>query len=75
MRPPELVAVAFKLEAGRFGAAGECIWSRVEGDYGDGVFDIAPDGRVLVAFAKDRIVREIRVVINWQQEVARKLNR
>jgi len=72
LRPPEIVAVAFRMEGGRFRATGERVWSRVEGDYADAVFDVGADGRVLVAIAKNQAPREIRVVTNWQQEIARK---
>jgi len=72
-RPPEIVAVAFRLEGGRFRATGERVWSRVEGDYADDVFDVGPDGRVLVAITNSHAPREIRVVTNWQQEILKKL--
>jgi Tol biopolymer transport system component len=73
LRPPEIVAVAFRLEGGRFRATGERVWSRVEGDYADDVFDVGPDGRVLVAITNSHAPREIRVVTNWQQEILKKL--
>jgi hypothetical protein len=38
-----------------------------------GTLNIAPDGRVLVAVARNPPVREIRVIVNWQQEIARKM--
>jgi hypothetical protein len=28
---------------------------------------------VLAAIVKDRVAREIRVIVNWQQEIAKKL--
>ena len=74
-RSPDIMAMPFTLEGGRFRSTGARVWSHVEGGYGDDVFDIGPDGRVLVAYSKDRIRREIRVVINWQQEIVRKLSR
>jgi len=73
LRSPEIVAVGFTTEGGRFRATGERIWSRLEGDYNPDVFEIGADGRVLVAISKDQAPREIRVVTNWQQEIARKL--
>ena len=65
--------MAFTIEGGRFRATGERIWSRVEGDYADAVFDVGADGRVLVAVKKDQAPREIRIVTNWQQEIVKKL--
>ncbi len=73
LRPPEIIAVAFRSEGGRFQVVGERVWSRVEGNYADSVFDVGPDGRVLVALSRDQAPREIRVVVNWQEEIARKL--
>ena len=73
LRPPEIVAVAFKTEGGRFRATGERIWSRLEGDYNNEVFEVGADGRVLVAVTTNQAPREIRVVTNWQQEIAKKL--
>ena len=73
LRPPEIVAVAFRIEGGRFRATGERIWSRVDGNYADDVFDVGIDGRVLVAITTSQAPREIRVVTNWQQEILKKL--
>jgi hypothetical protein len=73
LRQPEIMAVAFKVEAGQFRVTGERVWSRVEGDYSGDVFDVGSDGRILVAIAKNQAPREIRVVTNWQQEIVKKL--
>jgi Tol biopolymer transport system component len=73
LRPPEIVAVAFTIEGGRFRTTGERVWSRIDGDSSDELFEAGADGRVLVAVAKNQAPREIRVVTNWQQEIARKL--
>ncbi len=73
LRPPDIIAVPFTAEAGRLRAMGERVFSRVEGDYNEGVFSAGTDGRVLVAIAKDSTRREIRVVVNWQEEIAKKV--
>jgi Tol biopolymer transport system component len=73
LRPPEIMAVPFKIENGVFRPGAERVWARAEGDYVDGAFGVGADGRMLVAIAKDRVAREIRVVVNWQQEIAKKL--
>jgi Tol biopolymer transport system component len=73
LRPPEIVAVAFRMEGDRLRKIGERIWSRIEGDYADNVLDVGADGRVLVAITTDQAPREIRVVTNWQQEILKKL--
>jgi hypothetical protein len=73
LRPPEIVAVAFRIEGGRFRATGERIWSRVEGDYADNVFDAAPTAACSWPSRPARRPREIRVVTNWQQEILKNL--
>jgi len=73
LRPPEIVAVPFKIENGAFRPGVERVWARVEGDYLDGTLCVGADGRMLVAVAKDRVKAEIRVVVNWQQEISKKL--
>jgi serine/threonine-protein kinase len=75
LRPPEIVAVPYRLDGGRFRGGTERVWSRVDGDYSEAVFSIGPEGRLLVAYAKDRVPREIRVIVNWQQEIAGKLGK
>jgi serine/threonine-protein kinase len=73
LRPPEIRAMSFKIENGAFRPTGERVWAKVDGDYSDGVFNIGADGRMLVAIAKEHLTREIRVVVNWQQEIAKKV--
>ena len=65
--------MTYGVEGGRFRPTGEHVWSRVEGDYNEDVFEQGADGRVLAAIVKDRVAREIRVIVNWQQEIAKKL--
>jgi Tol biopolymer transport system component len=74
LRDPEIIAVPFTIVDGRFRAGAERVWSRVEGNYHDYVLKAAPDGRVLVAIDRKRTQREIRVIVNWQHEIARKVN-
>jgi eukaryotic-like serine/threonine-protein kinase len=73
LRPPEIIAVSYRIEAGTFKATGERVWAQVEGNYADGMFSVGADGRMLVALKKDQPPREIRVVTNWQQEILKKL--
>jgi Tol biopolymer transport system component len=75
LREPEIVAIRFSTEGGRFRTLGERSWSRVEGDYSFEFFQATTDGRVFVATAKELTRREIRVVLNWQQEIAARLAR
>jgi hypothetical protein len=49
------------------------VWSHVEGNYGSGTLVVGSDGRPLVAIDRKNTVREIRVIINWQAEVAKKV--
>jgi len=73
LRPPEIMAVTIRQERGRISVSHERVWAHVEGDFADNVFDVAPDGRILVSLATEPVAREIRVVINWSGEVTRKL--
>ena len=73
LRPPEIVAVPFRIENGTFRPGAERVWARADGDYLDNTLGVGADGRVLVAITNDRANREIRVVVNWQQEIAKKL--
>ena len=70
LRESEILAVSFRNDAGRFRVTGERVWSRVNGNYTDKVLAQGLDGRLLVAFSKDRSPRQIRVVVNWAPEVA-----
>ena len=73
-RPPEIIAVSLAFEGPRLRPMGERVWARVEGLEGqDDAFDVGPDGRILLALPKEPIVRQIRVVLNWDKEIARKL--
>lgn len=73
-RPPEIVAVSFRLESGRLRVAGERIWARVEGaDPQDAAFAVGPDGRILLALPTEPVTPQIRVVLGWDREIARKL--
>ncbi|HEX5069702.1 MAG TPA: protein kinase [Vicinamibacterales bacterium] len=73
LRTGEIVAVPFKIENGIFRPGTERVWARLEGNYLDNTLGVGADGRMLVALTTDRVVREIRVVVNWQQEIAKKL--
>ena len=74
LRPPDIMAVTVRNDGGRIHMVNERVWARVDGDVADNIFDVAPDGRVIVGLATEPVAREIRVVINWSREVARKLS-
>ncbi len=74
-RPPEILAVTMQMEGGRLRPAGERVWARVEGSDPEDIFSVGPDGRILIALPKEPLVRQIRVVLGWDREVAEKLSR
>jgi hypothetical protein len=73
LRSPEIVAMTFAVDAGRFRPLAERVWSRVEGNYDTTVLEVGTDGRLLVAIDRKNTVRQIRVIVNWQQEIAAKV--
>jgi Tol biopolymer transport system component len=72
-RPPEILAVTLQMEGGRLRPAGERVWARVEGSDPEDIFAVGPDGRILIALPREHVVRQIRVVLGWDREVAEKL--
>ena len=57
---------------GQFRPGNERVWARVEGNYQD-VLQMAPDGRALVIINRQNTQRELRVIVNWQQDIAKKV--
>jgi hypothetical protein len=72
LREPEIIAVPFTVEQGRFRAGAERVWSRVEGNYYSSL-RAGANGRVLIVIDRKRTTHDIRVIVNWQQEIAAKL--
>ena len=74
LRRPDIVAVSIAAEGPRLRPMGERVWARVEGlEADDGAFAVGPDGRILVLVEKEPVVGQIRVVLNWDREIAQKL--
>jgi hypothetical protein len=73
LREPEIIAVPYTIESGRLRLGAERVWARVEGDYSSETLIAAKDGRVLVALDRTQPKREIRVIVNWQRELAAKV--
>jgi serine/threonine-protein kinase len=73
LREPEIIAVPYTIEGGRFRPGAERVWARVDGNYSSTTLLAAADGRVLVAVDRKSPRREIRVIVNWQQEIAKKV--
>jgi len=48
------------------------VWSRIEGNYYSSL-RAGTSGRVLIAIDRKRTAYDIRVIVNWQQEIAAKL--
>jgi len=72
LREPEIIAVPFTVEKGQFRPGAERVWARVEGNY-YAQLRAGTNGRVLVTIDRKQTAREIRVIVNWQHEVASKL--
>ena len=53
LREPEIIAVPFTVEQGRFRAGAERVWSRVEGNYYSSL-RAGANGRVLIAIDRKR---------------------
>ena len=73
LRPPEIMAVTLATDGQRLRPVSERIWARVEGNYHDELLEVGTDGRALVAIDRNDTKREIRVIVNWQHEVAKKI--
>ena len=72
LREPEIIAVPFTVEQGRFRPGAERVWSRVEGNYFSSL-RAGTNGRVLITIDRKRTTHDIRVIVNWQQEIGAKL--
>lgn len=72
LRQPEIVAVPYTVENGRLRFGKERVWSRVEGNYAASLV-AAKDGRVLVAIDRGQARKEIRVIVNWAQELGERI--
>ncbi|HVQ41589.1 MAG TPA: protein kinase [Vicinamibacterales bacterium] len=72
LREPEVIAVPFTVEQGRFRPGAERVWARVEGNYYSSL-RAGTNGRVLVAIDRSRSIPDIRVIVNWSPEIAAKL--
>jgi Tol biopolymer transport system component len=72
LREPEVIAVPFTVDQGRFRPGAERVWARVEGNYYNSL-RAGTNGRVLVAIDRKRSVPDIRVIVNWSPEIAAKL--
>ena len=76
MRDHDIVAVTWREDAGRFKVERERVWAHLENGSPQGIFGAAADGRLLVGLPKDPPPPpQVRVVLNWQEELARKLAR
>jgi serine/threonine-protein kinase len=72
-RPPEIIAVSLAMEGPRLRPMGERVWARVESWPGGGAFALGQDGRMLIRLPKEPVKPEIRVILGWDKEIARKL--
>jgi len=72
-RPPEILAVAYREDDGRFVPLRERVFARVDGIDPDDIFDVGPDGRVLVSIpTTPPAPAQIRVIIGFDRELERK---
>jgi Tol biopolymer transport system component len=76
LRGQDIIAVSWREEAGRIKVEHERVWVHLPTDPAKGLFDASADGRVLVGMPKDApLPPQLRVILNWQNELARKLAR
>jgi serine/threonine-protein kinase len=76
VRGQDIIAVSWRDEGGRFKTERERVWAHLSATLPLGIFAADPDGRVLVGVRKDAtIAPQIRIILNWQEELARKLAR
>ncbi len=74
MRGQDIMAASWREEAGRFRMDRERVWAHLPSNVPLGILDAAPDGRVLAAVPVDGTrAPQVRIILNWQQEIARKL--
>ncbi len=72
----DVVAATWREEGGRFRVEGERVLARLGDRHLLRLADAAPDGRLLVLLAKDPPPPpQVRVVIDWAQELAKALQR
>jgi hypothetical protein len=70
------MAVSWHEEAGQFRTDRERVWAHLPFAPPKGLFDAGTDGRVLLGVPKDEpVTPQLRVILNWQHELARKLVR
>ena len=54
----------------------ERVWAHLSTAPTEGLFDAGADGRVLVGMPKNGpLAPQVRIILNWQSELARKLPR
>jgi serine/threonine-protein kinase len=76
LRGSDVLAAAWREEAGRFRVERERVWARLPALPPRGIFDIAPDGRLLLALPKSPPPPpQVRVVLKLGQELAQKFSR
>ena len=73
LREPDIMAMPFVVQNGQFIPGKERVWAHVPGNYYAGVLQVGRDGRALVLIDRKATARELRVIVNWQQEIAAKV--
>ena len=72
-RPPDIVAVTYREAGGEFNVQNERIFARVDGAFPGTIFEVAPDGRVLLQMpVTPPPVPQIRVILNFGRELERR---
>jgi serine/threonine-protein kinase len=75
-RHPEILAATYQVDGDRFRVVSERVVMKLA-NAGDGTangFILAPDGRILIfPPTADPVPPQLRIVINWPQEIARRL--
>jgi hypothetical protein len=76
LRGQDIVAVAYHEESGQFRVDAERVWAHVPGLVaGRSGLHVTRDGRVLVSLPTELPAPQIRVILGWDQELARRFER
>jgi len=76
LRGQDIMALSWRAAAGRITFEHERVWAHLSTPPTGDLFDAGADGRVLVGMPKEApLAPQVHIILNWQQELARKLVR
>ena len=75
-RPPDIYAVTYHEEGDRIRVDGQRLFARVEGSDPEQIFDVGPDGRILIDLPPQKVPPpQLRVVFGLDRQLALKLRK